>query len=206
MSKNARDTIKLNKYRPYLELGELDATIQALESVLREKILSAEVSTYMLRARTALKKVRLNADAGIGVAYKKIAPEDRVRRKDAGITIESLGGELETELEVNKSDSQKLAEMSELDQEIFWVKANIEIGLVSKDEGEVAIRVLRAMHNKEINTNTNTNTNTSDYISGVKPTDVMYSSGEVRSTTDSELFAALEKIEEIQIFKNQAGI
>ena len=116
MSKQTRQTKMI---RPSLDSSSVSLILNFTERFLADTALIIGDANIVEQRKIAkhinyvFRKEELKLNSGVGVAYVKVAPEDRVRMV---VSVETLGGSDEL------SDSEKLAAMSSEEVAAFWAE------------------------------------------------------------------------------------
>lgn len=119
---------KTKIYRPCLKANH----VELLHSIIASE-LSRTVSTHhdylaLSELFILLTKEKAKIAVDIGEAYTHISTEDRIRNKSVSITdLTSDTAEI-----VAASDAEKIAALSPMDEEIFWLEQELEMGIISK--------------------------------------------------------------------------
>lgn len=136
-------TRKNQKFRPYLTLNEMTAVIVAIETKIRNEILDKETEISLTSARRAIKKCLLSAECGIGIAYTSVSEEER--KRSISYTAENL--ELSENSPIVIRDSDKLAAMSEYEQDKVFLDTNLSYEFITKEEYEIQLKELKEKYN-----------------------------------------------------------
>lgn len=135
----------IKKYRPYLTYPEL--------LVIHTELLKANNSPEVLMRDTDQRRNLTSAEYVISsllrdIAYEKKSPDITTsgRTINASVTSSDMFNEQEV-ASVRKSDKELLANASEYEQDVIFLKETLEAGFITQEEFETKLAEFKMQHN-----------------------------------------------------------